>query len=84
MQLRYDIQYIIYNIGPLTYEVGGKATVVGVVSWGPKPCAQPNVPGVYARVTSAMPFIEDQLLDKTCGGSTEIPSNCGRKLSSFL
>ena len=51
-------------IGPLTYNDEGHETVVGVVSWG-EGCADKRYPGVYARVTEALPWIEEQLT-KTC------------------
>ncbi len=48
----------------MTYNNGGRATVVGVVSWGIG-CAQAQRPGVYARVTEAMAFINSEL-NQTC------------------
>jgi secreted trypsin-like serine protease len=65
-------------VGPLTQEINGKATVVGVVSFGVQ-CGKVGLPGVYSRVTSAMSFINKQLLD-TCSGSAEKPNICGKKL----
>ena len=44
--------------GPLTVDAGKKTYVVGVVSWGVG-CARPDTPGVYARVTSVMPWIRE-------------------------
>lgn len=32
--------------------------LVGVVSWGFEGCAVPHFPGVYARVSSARPWIK--------------------------
>ena len=37
--------------GPLTVVKDGKHTLVGIVSWG-HGCAQPQLPGVYTRLTS--------------------------------
>ena len=50
--------------GPLTWENKhgkkyGKAYLVGVVSYGME-CANPNFPGVYARVTSAIRWIRKE------------------------
>ena len=67
------------HLGPLTYEVDGKATIVGVVSWGANHMpAYQTLPGVYARVTSGMAFINKEL-SYTCSGRVELPEACGRK-----
>lgn len=38
--------------GPLMTEVDGHWEVIGVVSFGPNVCAQPDVSGVYTKVVS--------------------------------
>ena len=50
--------------GPLTYNDQGREVVVGVVSWG-YGCALATHPGVYSRVTAALSWINEQML-QTC------------------
>jgi len=50
--------------GPLTYEKDGKTYLIGVVSWG-RACGKYGDPGVYARVTKELKWIEEQL-QETC------------------
>ena len=45
---------------------GGRYTVAGVVSFGHL-CAVPGYPGVYARTSTALPFIRDNLKGEQCG-----------------
>merc|ERR1711874_241894 len=55
--------------GPLvTKESGGYYTVIGVVSWG-YGCAEARAPGVYARVTSQLSWINGNLRGTTCPSS---------------
>ena len=43
--------------GPLVCATGGKAVLVGVVSWGFE-CASPYFPGVYSRTKGVLDFIQ--------------------------
>ena len=53
-------------LGPLvTAEPGGYYSQIGVVSWG-YGCADPDFPGVYARVTAVNSFIQDRMIGQTC------------------
>jgi len=49
--------------GPLVCNKDGKAIIAGVVSWGYS-CALPEYPGVYARTTHVLDWIESQM--ETC------------------
>ena len=44
--------------GPLVTEIDGRYTLIGVVSWG-FGCALPDYPGVYARMTKVLDWVED-------------------------
>merc|ERR1712042_26714 len=55
--------------GPLvTRESGGFYTLIGVVSWG-FGCADARAPGVYARVTSQLSWINSNVRGTTCPSS---------------
>ncbi len=49
------------TVGPMVVCESGVCEVIGVVSWG-NGCALPNYPGVYARVTSVLPWITSQIM----------------------
>merc|ERR1719153_1509056 len=51
--------------GPLITDEGGYYSQIGVVSWGIG-CADSDYPGVYARVTSAERFIQDNMSGTIC------------------
>ena len=44
--------------GPLVVEEAGVPVLAGVTSYGPDSCANANFPGVYARVTSFMSWLQ--------------------------
>jgi len=48
--------------GPIVVRNGDNHILVGVVSWG-YGCASPGFPGVYARVSSAIPWIKSVVCD---------------------
>ena len=48
--------------GPLVCNKDGKAIIAGVVSWGYS-CALPDYPGVYARTTHVLDWINSQIVN---------------------
>ena len=75
--------HISYFAGPLTLSTSGKEHVVGVVSWGIG-CGRPNLPSVYAKVSSANWWIHQVwlltqflfifLIKQTDSGTANCPS----------
>jgi secreted trypsin-like serine protease len=49
--------------GPLMYEVNGQWMISGVVSYGDE-CAKEGSPGVYARVSYYLPWIQNTISKK--------------------
>jgi len=79
--------------GPLVVQEDGRNTVVGVVSYG-NGCARRGVAGVYARVTTYLKWIHENMKGGWCGGSgggfkpatttTRRPSNGLCDLSCYI
>eukprot|EP00088_Acartia_fossae_P037902 TRINITY_DN3913_c0_g1_i13.p1 TRINITY_DN3913_c0_g1~~TRINITY_DN3913_c0_g1_i13.p1 ORF type:complete len:497 (-),score=103.06 TRINITY_DN3913_c0_g1_i13:688-2178(-) len=59
--------------GPLVTREDGRDTVIGVVSYG-LGCARPGWAGVYARVPGYLSWINSNIKDGWCGGSTNSPN----------
>lgn len=51
--------------GPLITLDGNSFSLIGITSWG-FGCAQASAPGVYSRVTSQLPWIQNQIRGTTC------------------
>jgi len=56
----------------LMRQVNGRWQLIGVVSFGPSLCGTPNVPGVYARVNSYLPWILDTLHQNSNSTSRDV------------
>lgn len=68
--------------GPLFSTLGGSFTLVGLVSWGDDPCAQPGKPGAYARISALLSWITDvsgvSPPGLSCGGvAASMVGTCG-------
>ena len=67
---------LVANEGSHYSVIGNKAIInlvqlivcffLGVVSWGPSLCTEPGFPGVYARVTSQLSWINDHISGTIC------------------
>ena len=51
--------------GPFVCANGTKSVIAGVVSWG-YGCAEAQYPGVYARVTATLDWINSEMVDMYC------------------
>ena len=47
--------------GPVTATVGTRQVLAGVTSWGSAICGTPEKPGVFARVTAGLPWIQSTI-----------------------
>ena len=59
-------QYNLWFSGPLSVEVDGHYTLIGVVSWGIGCADGAHYPGVYARVTQTMDWIKTTTGETFC------------------
>uniref|UniRef100_A0A1A9WKL0 Lectizyme n=1 Tax=Glossina brevipalpis TaxID=37001 RepID=A0A1A9WKL0_9MUSC len=50
--------------GPLVQKSNGKNILIGIVSWGEKPCGQKNSPSVYVRVSAILTWISQNQIAK--------------------
>ncbi|CAM1300080.1 Uncharacterised protein g2603 [Pycnogonum litorale] len=51
--------------GPLMATVNGKWTVIGIISYGARNCAEPNKPGVYTDISDYVQWINSVMYNKT-------------------
>ena len=59
--------------GPLVCVEDGEPILYGVVSWGAG-CAQPGFPGVYAEVSSLLPWVESVIGTSPVTSTTTDPN----------
>jgi len=52
--------------GPLVTDEGGYYSQIGVASWFKTDCAHPGHPSVYARITTLVRFIRENISGATC------------------
>lgn len=50
--------------GPLATINRDEPILIGVTSWGPKECGSGIIPGVYAKVSSVIPWINEVMASK--------------------
>jgi hypothetical protein len=68
--------------GPLTVMKGSTRVLAGVVSWG-YGCADPNYPGMYARVSSFESWITSTMAGGGGGGCTPVTLSNGVTVSNI-
>lgn len=67
--------------GPLLQITGERKTLIGTTSYGPEFCAPNSNPGVYTRVSSFIPWIEQVVQQDFDELANETPLDVNKRIS---